>query len=100
MQTRGRLRVSVGPLIAAAFTFLALAGCGTSLNDPTGLVKQLFRQKTGMTASSVSCPTGIPIAKGHQFTCTVRAQGHDRSVTVEEMTATSGGLAAQIIGVN
>lgn len=100
MQSRVRRRVSVAAVIPAVVVSVALAGCSTSLNDPSGLVEQLYRQNTGETVSSVNCPTEIPIAQGYQFTCTVHAQGMNRKVTLEEMTATANGTNVEIIGEN
>jgi hypothetical protein len=100
MQTRIRWRVSAGAVLPTGLASFALAGCSTSLNDPTGLVKQLYRESTGVTVSSATCPTDIPIAKGHQFTCTVQARGTSHTVTLMEMTATASGSQVRIIAVN
>jgi hypothetical protein len=74
-------------------TALALGGCGSEvLANPNKVVGHIILENSGIKVDSVSCPSGVPLKKGHTFTCTVKFRGQTRTVTVQE-TSTKGNSA-------
>jgi hypothetical protein len=84
------------PAVAAS---LGLAGCSSTLADPNSVVSKIVQANAGVKPSSVSCPSDIPVKKGHTFECTIHVPGQTRTVTVDEVSTNSNGAVLKIIAV-
>jgi hypothetical protein len=85
--------------VPVAGASLALAGCSSVLNNPDKVVAKIILENTGVKVSSVTCPSDIPLKKGHTFTCTVKVNGQAHTVTVDETSTTGSGAILHIIKV-
>jgi hypothetical protein len=67
-------------VIPAALLGLLLGGCGTLVIIPKGaetVIRNLVKEHTGETVTSVSCPSGVHAKAGNVFTCHYSAGGRN-----------------------
>jgi hypothetical protein len=81
-------------LIALAPAALALAACGQSTIIPSKseqVVRDFVYQHTGVRATNVTCPSGVPAKKGGTFDCHFTAPDgyYVAHITIESVNGTS-----------
>jgi hypothetical protein len=88
------MRRVIGAVAGAAAVTVLLAGCGGSVVSPSAaesVLAKAFKNKTGGTATHVSCPSNVDAKVGKSFTCHFTSAGtsYVGDMTIQKIQGTT-----------